>query len=114
MPAWQIPENQRLRIVAIAVRDERRWLLLVAAPALRDESVTHPGLRLDVLPSRFALELLAQLAYEDAKVLGLMRRLRAPDRCQQDAMRHHFAGVASQVQQQLKFLGVRWTRLPWT
>src|SRR3984957_20691353 len=87
------------------MRDERRWLRFVAAPAFGDESVAHPWLGLDVLAARFALEFLAQLADEDSQVLGLMRGLCAPDRRQQGAMCHHLTGVASQVQQQLEFLG---------
>ncbi len=53
----------------------------------------------------FAFEFFAQLADEDAQILRLMRRLRAPDGSQQRAMRHHLAGVAGQMQQQIEFLG---------
>src|SRR5271156_3713761 len=91
-------------MMAIAMRDERCWLLFVTAPALGDKSVNHPRLGLDVLAARFALELLAQLTHEDPQVLGLMRGLRTPDYRQQRAMGHHLAGIASQVQQQIEFL----------
>ena len=89
----------------------RRRSFFVARPAFGDEPVADPWLGLDVLAAGFAFELLAQLAHEDAQILRLMRRLRAPHRGEQRAMRHHLAGVAGQVQQQIEFLGSQVDRL---
>ena len=50
---------------------------------------------------------------KDAQVLGLMGRLRAPDRRQQGAMRHHLAGISGKMQQKIELLGrqVDWLAL---
>src|SRR4051812_30690091 len=76
-----------------------------AYPAFGHKTIADPGFGLDVLAPGQAVELLAKLADEDAQVLGLVGRLSAPHRGQQRAMGHYLAGIARQVQQQIKFLG---------
>ena len=80
-------------------------LFFVAGPAFGDEAVADPGLGLDVLLAGLGFELLAQLADEDAEILRLVGRLRAPDGGEQGAVGDHLAGVAGQVREQIEFLG---------
>src|ERR1035438_3131524 len=82
-----------------------RSSFLVAAPALGDEAVAHPGLGLNVLFAGFGIEFLAQLADKDAQVLRLVSRLRSPDGGEQGAMGHDLSRVAGQVEQQVELLG---------
>ena len=58
-----------------------------------------------ILLAGFGFEFLAKLADKDAEILGLVGRLRSPDGGEQGAMRYHFARMARQVEQKLKFLG---------
>ena len=53
---------------------------------------------------RIKLNFLAELADEDAQVLGLLDVVTTPDSPQQNAMREHFPGMADQVYQQVVFL----------
>src|SRR5580698_5007439 len=72
-------------------------LLFAAGPAFGNEPVANPWLGLDILTPSLGLQLLAKLSDENSKVFGLMCRLGAPDRRQQGAVGHDFAGVARQV-----------------
>ena len=78
-------------------------LSLFAGPSFRDETVADPGFRLDVLLASFCLEFLAQLAYEDAQIFGLVCGLGSPDRGEQGAVGHNFSRMASQVEEQVEF-----------
>src|SRR5271157_2840888 len=72
----------------------------------RFEAITYPRLGDDVARRRcFRLQLLAELANEDPQVFHLFGTLPTPDGCQQGSVRRHFAGMARQIGQQIKFLG---------
>jgi len=74
LPLWfaaQNPDVLRLSASGLA--------FFAVVPSFGDEAVSDPGFCLDVLHSGFGFELLAQLAYEYAQILWLVRRLRSPD-----------------------------------
>ena len=77
----------------------------MVVPALGDEAVAYPGFCLDVLSSGFRFELFAQLSYEYAQILGLVRGLRSPDGGEQYAVGHDLACIARQIEQQVELLG---------
>ncbi len=73
--------------------------------AFGQETVANPGFGLDVFPVGIALEFFAQLANEDAEILGLLCGLSAPDGGEQGAVGEDFAGVAGEEKKQVEFLG---------
>ena len=71
----------------------------------RMKAVADPRLGENVVRvRRIKLNFLAELADEDAQVLGLLDVVTTPDSPQQNAMREHFPGMADQVYQQVVFL----------
>src|SRR5215216_441154 len=67
----------------------------VADPRLGEDVTWRGGLRLD---------LLAQLADEDAEVFGLFHRLSTPDGGEQGVVCQHLAGVAEEIGNQVILL----------
>src|SRR5205085_6776826 len=69
------------------------------------EAITDPRFGENVARrGRVGLDLFAELADEDAQVLGLLNVIPAPDGGKQSAMRQHSPCVANEVSEQLEFL----------
>ena len=89
----------------------RRILLFFAGEAVGDEAVAYPGFGLDVLAAGFGFELFAELADEDAQILGLMRGLGTPYGGEQGAVGDDLAGVTREMKQEFKLFGREVQRL---
>ena len=62
------------------------------------KAITHPGIGNNVARGIWrGLQFFAELRNEHAQVFDLLGALTTPDRAQQSAMRHHFAGVAGEI-----------------
>lgn len=88
-----------------------RGLAFVAEPTFRNKAVTHPGFCLNVLAAGFVFELFAKLSDEDAEVFGLIGRLSTPNRGEESAVGHDFAGIPREMHKELEFFGSEVNRL---
>src|SRR5690348_6632140 len=100
-----VAAGRRYRI--FRTRITRYPISLRASPACRSsaahQAISDAGLRDEVLrPRRVALELVPELPHVHAEIVGLLggRRIRAPDRLEELAVRQHPSLVPDQLREQ--------------
>src|SRR5579872_2256848 len=70
------------------------------------EAISDPGFGKEIFRRGvLGLDLLTQLADEDAQVFRLLGAVRSPDGSQERAMGYDFAGPAREIHEEIKFLG---------
>src|SRR5271166_4431345 len=85
-----------------------KWMIIQngAASFPRFEAIAHPRLRQDVLRrARIELQLLSQLADEDAQIFVLFDAVAAPHRVEDRAVSQYFPWMLRHIHQHVKLLG---------